>query len=109
MNKAEPTHYADVASWELADSLWDRIEPLLPKPKPRYRGRGKKRKHVGGRPAAERRKVMAGILYMLRTGGQWNAFAEGTIWVGEDRASLFPTVGAGRGLQAHVASGPERV
>lgn len=73
MNKAEPTHYADVDSWELADSLWDRIEPLLPKPKSRYRGRGKKRKHVGGRPAAESRKVMAGILYVLRTGGQWNA------------------------------------
>src|SRR5512135_2956096 len=73
MNKVEETSYADVASWELSDSLWARIEPLLPKVKSRYRGRGKNRKHIGGRPAADRRKVMAGILYVLRTGCQWNA------------------------------------
>ncbi len=71
----QPTHtqYADVASWELSDSLWERIEPLLPQPKSRYRGRGKHRKQVGGRPAADRRKVMNGIVYILRTGCQWNA------------------------------------
>ena len=67
------TQYADVGSWELSDSLWERIEPLLPASKSRYRGRGKARKHIGGRPAADRRKVMAGILYVLRTGCQWNA------------------------------------
>ncbi len=67
------TQYADVPRWELSDSLWERIEPLLPQPKSRYRGRGKHRKHIGGRPAADRRKVMAGILYILRTGCQWNA------------------------------------
>lgn len=67
------TQYADVASWELPDSAWARIEPLLPKPRSRYRGRGKNRKHIGGRPAADRRKVMNGILYVLRTGCQWNA------------------------------------
>lgn len=67
------TQYADVASWELSDSLWARIEPLLPKPKSRYRGRGKNRKHIGGRPAADRRKLVTGILYVLRTGCQWNA------------------------------------
>jgi putative transposase len=67
------TQYADVASWELPDSLWERIEPELPQPKSRYRGRGKQRKHMGGRPAADRRKVMSGILYVLRTGCQWNA------------------------------------
>jgi putative transposase len=67
------TQYADVASWELSDSLWARIEPVLPKPKSRYRGRGKNRKHIGGRPAADRRRLMAGILYVLRTGCQWNA------------------------------------
>lgn len=67
------TQYADVESWELSDSLWARIEPLLPKPKSRYRGRGRQRRHIGGRPAADRRKVMTGILYALRTGCQWNA------------------------------------
>ncbi|CAG0936243.1 hypothetical protein TFLX_05109 [Thermoflexales bacterium] len=71
--KPPHTQYADVASWELSDSLWERIEPLLPHPKSRYRGRGKKRKPIGGRPAADRRKVLTGILYVLRTGCQWNA------------------------------------
>jgi len=65
--------YWDVMSWELSDSFWERIEPLLPKPKSRLRGRGLKRRHVGGRPSADRRTIIAGILYVLRTGCQWNA------------------------------------
>jgi putative transposase len=65
--------YKDVHSWELSDSFWERIEPLLPKPKSRLRGRGSERKDVGGRPPADRRQTMAGILYVLRTGCQWNA------------------------------------
>ncbi len=65
--------YKDVPSWELSDSFWERIQPLLPKPKSRLRGRGQQRRHIGGRPAAEPRQVMAGILYVLRTGCQWNA------------------------------------
>lgn len=76
MSKPETTRYADVDSWELPDSLWQEIEPLLPLPKSRYRGRGKKRKHMGGRPAADRRKLMSGILYVLRTGCQWNALPQ---------------------------------
>lgn len=67
------TTYEDVASWELSDSFWERIKPLLPKPKSRFRGRGKNRKNIGGRPRADARKVMAGILYVLRTGCQWKA------------------------------------
>jgi putative transposase len=73
MRESQVTRYADVNSWELSDSVWLQIEPLLPKAKSRYRGRGKNRKHIGGRPAAERRKLMGGILYVLRTGCQWNA------------------------------------
>lgn len=73
MTKTTKTQYADVASWELSDSLWERIAPLLPRPKSRYRGRGQARRHIGGRPAADRRKLMTGILYVLRTGCQWNA------------------------------------
>lgn len=73
MSESQGTRYADVASWELSDSLWLRIEPLLPKVKSRLRGRGKYRKHIGGRPPAERRKLIGGILYVLRTGCQWNA------------------------------------
>ena len=71
--KQKSSQYADVKSWELSDSMWKRIEPMLPKPKSRYRGRGRARRHIGGRPAADRRKVITGILYVLRTGCQWNA------------------------------------
>jgi putative transposase len=73
MSEQETTRYADVESWELSDSMWQRIESLLPKVKSRYRGRGKNRKHIGGRPSADRRTVLSGILYVLRTGCQWNA------------------------------------
>jgi len=76
ITQTTPTQYADVASWELSDSLWERIEPVLPKPKSRYRGRGRARRHIGGRPAADRRQLLTGILYVLRTGCQWNALPE---------------------------------
>lgn len=69
----QKTTQKDVESWELSDELWEKIEPLLPKPKSRLRGRGRHRCNVGGRPAADRRTVMAGILYLMRTGGHWNA------------------------------------
>ena len=73
MPKTPKTKYTDVASWELSDSLWERIEPLLPKPKSRFRGRGQKRRNIGGRPPASPRNLMRAILYVLRTGCQWNA------------------------------------
>ncbi len=69
----EKSMQQDVQSWELSDELWEKIESLLPKAKSRFRGRGKKRRNVGGRPPAEQRQIMAGILYVLRTGCQWNA------------------------------------
>jgi putative transposase len=73
MSVQHPAQYKDVPAWQLSDSFWERINPLLPKPKSRLRGRGQQCKHVGGRPPADRRQVMAGILYVLRTGCQWNA------------------------------------
>jgi transposase len=89
MSEAQKTEYADVASWELSDSLWARIEPLLPKVKSRYRGRGKQRKHIGGRPIADRRKVMSGIVYVLRTGCQWNALPKAQYGSGKTAHSYF--------------------
>lgn len=73
MSVQHPAQYKDVPAWQLSDSFWERIKPLLPKPKSRLRGRGKNRKHIGGRPPADPRQLMAGILYVLRTGCQWNA------------------------------------
>lgn len=67
------TQYKDVPGWELSDSFWERIKPLLPKKKSRIRRRGKKLRNVGGRPPADERVTMTGILYIMRTGCQWNA------------------------------------
>jgi len=52
-------------SWKLSDSLWARMEALLP-PRP---------SHPLGchRPRVPDRDAMAGILFVLRTGCQWNA------------------------------------
>ena len=36
---AVETKYADVERWELCESMWQRMEPLLPKVKSRGRGR----------------------------------------------------------------------
>jgi hypothetical protein len=63
MSIQHSTHYKDVPSWGLSDSFWERIKPFIPKPRSRLRGRGKYRKHIGGRPSAEPRQVMAGILF----------------------------------------------
>jgi putative transposase len=48
----------------MSDVFWRVIEPLLPK----Y-----KRSPYGGRPRVDRRKVIDGIFYVLRTGVQWKA------------------------------------
>lgn len=50
---------------DLKDAQWALIKELLPKPK----HDGPK----GGRPPADFRKVMNGILYVLKTGCQWRA------------------------------------
>lgn len=48
----------------LPDQLWERIEPLLPKPKPR-RFRFPGRKPIGNREA------LTGILFVLKSGIPW--------------------------------------
>ena len=48
----------------LDDDLWHVIEPLLPKPR-------RRRKHHPGRKPIERRRVMTGILFVLKTGIPW--------------------------------------
>jgi transposase len=46
----------------LMDKQWEKIEPLLPK---------LKRNKKGGRPWSDNRKVLEGILWVLRTGARW--------------------------------------
>lgn len=52
--------------WRVSDDLWARIELLLPKPPERDPS-------LGGRPRTPDRQAMDGILFVLRTGCQWNA------------------------------------
>jgi len=49
---------------DVPDTLWHHVEPLLPLDIPRPRG---------GRPRSDNRRVLAGILYRLRTGCQWKS------------------------------------
>lgn len=48
----------------LPDDLWQLIEPLLPPPKPR-------RFRYPGRKPLDRRKVLTGVLFVLRSGIPW--------------------------------------
>ena len=50
--------------WEVDDALWARVQPLIPPPLPSLRG---------GRSRVDDRRIFGAILYVLRTGCQWNA------------------------------------
>ena len=58
--------------FRLADPLWERIEPLLPK-------RVNRHPFGGGRPSVPNRDAMDAIFFVLRTGCQWNALKETNI------------------------------
>jgi transposase len=47
---------------DLPDALWAQVAPLIP-PDPRS--------PKGGRPPTDHRKILNGLLYVLRTGCQW--------------------------------------
>jgi len=59
-------------SWEVTDAFWSRVEPLIPK-RERDPHRQYKRSPGGGRPPKPDRLVFEAILFVLRTGCQWNA------------------------------------
>jgi transposase len=48
----------------VSDALWERIEPLLPPPK-------RRRFRFPGRKPLDRRKVLTGIIFVLKTGIPW--------------------------------------
>src|SRR5437764_13019604 len=61
------SHYEPAAEptlWAMPDPLWDECRPLLPP---------EKAPGTPGRPAVPRRRVLAGLRYVLRTGGQGQA------------------------------------
>ena len=64
---------AKVASWEVSDAFWQRVEPLVPERPGRLSKKKFQRKPGGGRKAKEARTVFEAIVYVLRTGCQWKA------------------------------------
>ena len=63
---------AKVKSWEVSDSFWQKVEPLIP-PRKRDPNQEYQRKPGGGRKPMPARKIFEGIVYLLPTGGQWKA------------------------------------
>jgi transposase len=52
--------------WEISDSLWARIEPILREDAPPTP------KRHGGRPRIDWRAALNGIIFRMRSGCQWN-------------------------------------
>lgn len=50
--------------WQVSDALWAQVAPLIPPAPPRPKG---------GRPRMPDRQAFAAMVYLLRTGSQWNA------------------------------------
>ena len=50
---------------ELTNSQWEQLQPLLPPQKPKT-----------GRPAIDHRRILNGLLWLLRTGAPWRDLPE---------------------------------
>lgn len=62
-----------LASWEVSDAFWERVERLVPRRPKRPSNRKYRRKPGGGRKPIAVRTVFEAIVYVLRTGCQWKA------------------------------------
>jgi putative transposase len=68
---SQQRHYdaeAEPTVWRMPDDLWAEVQPLLPPEKP---------PGTTGRPVVPFRRVVDGILHVLRTGSQWKAVPGG--------------------------------
>lgn len=63
---------AQIKAWEVSDFFWKKVEPIIPAPT-RDPGKTYKRKSGGGRKPIPSRKIFEAIMYVLRTGCQWQA------------------------------------
>jgi len=63
---------ARIQSWEVSDAFWVKVEPLIPVPE-RDSSKTYRRKSGGGRKPIPPRRVFEAIMYVLRTGCQWQA------------------------------------
>ena len=73
----------------LDDALWSLIEPQLPPSVARPKG---------GRPPLDNRKVLIGIIFVLKTGIPWGVFAaRAGVRLGDDRLASAAGLAASRG------------
>jgi transposase len=88
-------------SWTISEEFWNKISGLIPEYQ-RDPNRVYKRKPGGGRKSPDKRKILRGIFYVLRTGCQWKAipseFGKGSnihryfqLW---ERAGFFEAIWA---------------
>jgi transposase len=63
MAKRKKTYEPLATIWKVNDELWSIIEPILKELDPPA---------ATGRPRADERPALDGIIYVMRTGGQWN-------------------------------------
>lgn len=77
--------------WRLPDSVWDLMEPMLPK--------REARDHCEWVVLpGSRRQAMNGIFFALRTGCQWNALNETGVCSSSMAPSAVSAVAQGQGL-----------
>jgi putative transposase len=79
--------------WTVSDGLWSRVAPLLPPPRARPKG---------GRPRMPDRDAFAALVYVLRTGIQWNALPRelGASSTVHDRFQAWEQAGVFRAIWA---------
>ena len=78
--------------FDLTDRQWRRLEPLLPPQRPRT-----------GRPNDEHRRIVNGILWVLRTGAPWRDLPERYGPVGTVSSRFYRWRAAGVGDQVLAA------
>ncbi len=71
----------------LSDHAWAALEPHLPHNQP-------------GKPRVDDRRVISGILHILKTGGRWRDVPP-RIWTGEDHLQSVHALGPKRNLATH--------
>src|SRR2546421_13083895 len=95
------SHYdpaAEPTLWAMPDPLWEECRPLLPP---------EQAPGTPGRPAVPLRRVLDGILYVLRTGCQWKAVPR-TFGSGSTCHRRVPRRGGG-GPRGRVRGGADRL
>ncbi len=97
-----------IQSWQVSDSFWERVKPLIPVPK-RDSSKKYRRKPGGGRKPMDSRKVFEAIVYVLRTGCQWKSLPKEVYGSASSIHAYFQRLGTSGLFSCLVASQSCRV